>query len=342
MSRETSKRFRGIERKVHESGKGVDDFMEAKDIEVMDIEYPSWDNVSMIHGTIWMPKGKPRGIVQLIHGMSEHITRYDKFARFLVSNGFVVCGHDHIGHGESVSTAEELGHMPSDKGADVLVEDADTLRGIAQDAFSEDLPYFMFGHSMGSFTLRVYLTRHGEGLAGAIICGTGNEPTVLAMAGNFLARIGAKLRGETSKSNLIHSLADGAFVRQVKDPLTEFDWISFDRENIDSYMADELNGFQFTLGGYASLTKLALLASNLELATLVPDDLPLLFVSGSEDPVGNNGAGVREAVNLMMAAGSRDVELILYDGMRHEILNEADSQMVFDDILAWLDRVLVQ
>ncbi len=308
---------------------------------VMEFGYPSWDGTSTIHGMLWLPTGaEPRGIVQLIHGMSEHIERYDAFARFLAEQGFAVCGHDHIGHGKSVPSRELLGHMPADTGADVLVEDADTLRSIVTAALPEGLPYFMFGHSMGSFTLRVYLTRHGAGLAGAILCGTGQKPRIVSLAGNLLAKASAKVRGEMAKSELIHSMADGAFSRQIDDPRTEFDWISADRQNVDDYMADDLNGFPFTLGGYASLTRLTMLAASLELARKVPHDLPLLFIAGAKDPVGENGRGVAAAAEMMRKAGAEDVEVILYDGMRHEILNEADADVVFDDVLAWLEAVL--
>lgn len=341
------------------------------DVQVEEFEYPSWDDHSMVHGCLWRPAAatshsaqhagtatphlarhagtaaqdavgtataaqSPKAIIQLIHGMSEHISRYDEFARYLAANGFAVFGHDHIGHGYSAFSEKELGHMPPETGADILVEDVDTLRQIARASFPGDIPYFMFGHSMGSFTLRVYLTRHGAGLTGAIICGTGNEPVALATVGNALARVGARFRGETSKSNLIHSLVDGAFVRQIDDPETEFDWISVDRDNIDEFLADDLNGFQFTYGGYASLTKLALLAANLELARQIPETLPILLTSGSEDPVGNKGDGVIEAANLLIKAGVRDVQMILYEGMRHEILNETGHAIVFSDILHWI------
>ncbi len=313
-------------------------------VRTIEFGFPSWDDRSTIHAIVWLPAdglpARPRGIVQLIHGMSEHIERYDTFARFLVQNGFIVCGHDHIGHGHSVSTRAELGHMPPENGADVLVEDVDTLRYIVAHAFGPELPYFIFGHSMGSFTLRVYLTRHGEGLAGAILCGTGQKPQIISLAGNALANLGAKVRGDHAKSDLIHTMADGAFTRAVDDPQTEFDWISTDRANIEEYIRDDLNGFQFTLGGYAALTRLTLLAANLELAKKIPNDLPLLFIAGAKDPVGDSGAGVKAAADMMEKAGVEDVEVILYDGMRHEVLNEADAAIVFDDILAWLDAVL--
>lgn len=308
-------------------------------IKPMEFEFPSWDGESNIHAMMWKPEGNARGVVQLIHGMAEHIERYQPFADFLASNGFVVVGHDHIGHGHSVSSNDQLGHMPTKTGADVLVEDVDTLRYIASSAYP-DLPYFIFGHSMGSFVLRVYLARHGEGLSGAILCGTGNKPHIASLAGNALAQIGSKVRGEKAKSPLIHSMADGAFSNAVENPRTNFDWISANRSNVDAYMQDDLNGFQFTLGGYASLTKLTLLAASLELAKKIPNSLPLLFIAGAKDPVGDNGKGVKAAADLMRKAGAQDVDVILYDGMRHEILNEEDAALVFDDVLAWIEAII--
>ncbi len=305
-------------------------------IERTSIEFPSADGQSTIHGIVWQPSGRrPGGAVQLIHGMAEHIERYDAFARFLASHGYLVCGHDHIGHGHSVSDRKLLGHMPLHGGADILVEDVDTLRCAIAQAFPE-VPYFIFGHSMGSFVLRVYLTRHGQGLAGAILCGTGQQPALLSAAGNVLTKVLAAFKGETAKSELVHSLVDGAFSRAMEDPRTPFDWISANEDNVDAYAADDLNGFAFTLGGYASLTQLTALAASEELAQRIPHELPLLFIAGAEDPVGANGAGVRAAAALMERAGVRDVTVILYDGMRHEILNEREADRVFEDVLRWL------
>lgn len=308
-----------------------------ENIQQSTIEFPSHDGTSTIRGVVWQPAGRaPIGVVQLIHGMAEHIERYDTFARFLVSHGYLVCGHDHIGHGHSVSDRADLGHMPLHDGPDVLVEDVDTMRSAIADAFP-DLPYFIFGHSMGSFVLRVYLTRHGAGLAGAVICGTGHHLPIASAAGNAFIKLLAKFQGETARNGLIHNLVDGGFVRSVEDPRTPFDWISANEDNVDAYAADDLNGFPFSLGGYASLTRLTKLAARLELAERIPHDLPLLFIAGTEDPVGAKGAGVRAAADLMRRAGIENVEMILYEGMRHEILNEKDAARVFDDILNWLN-----
>lgn len=305
-------------------------------IERTSIQFPSHDGASTIHGLVWQPAGRaPMGVVQLIHGMAEHIERYEPFARFLAEAGYLVCGHDHIGHGHSVSDRSQLGHMPIASGADVLVEDVDTLRSAMAAAFPS-APYFIFGHSMGSFVLRVYLARYGKGLSGAIICGTGHHPALVSTAGHALTRVLAAFQGETARNGFVHDMVDGGFVRSVEDARTPFDWISMDRDNVDAYAADDLNGFPFSLGGYASLTRLTALAASLELAKCIPHDLPLLFIAGAEDPVGANGKGVNAAADLMRRAGAADVEVILYDGMRHEILNEKDAQRVFDDVLGWL------
>lgn len=306
-----------------------------------DFGFPSSDGKSTIHGIIWQPAGvEPVGIVQLIHGMAEHIERYEPFARYLVSRGLLVCGHDHIGHGHSAAK-EDLGHMPVKGGSEILVEDSHSMRRIVSEIFP-DLPYFMFGHSMGSYTLRVYLTKYGADLSGAVICGTGWIPQAVNVIGSKIANGIAKLKGERAKSDLVRSMVTGVFARSVKDPRTEYDWISANEENVDAYIADDLSGFDFTLGGNISLIRIAGMASRLELAKKIPNDLPLLFIAGSEDPVGANGRGVAEAVRLMKKAGSKDVKVLIYGGMRHEILNEKDNEKVFSDVAEWVDSIILR
>lgn len=303
------------------------------------ITFPSMDGENEIAAKLWMPEGagEPKGIVQLVHGMAEYISRYDEFARYLTAAGYAVCGSDHIGHGESAASESDLGHMPVDRGEDVLVEDVQGLRQIASKALGEDIPYFIFGHSMGSLVTRVYLSRHGEGLAGAVICGTAHQPLAVTKAGNILARLVARIEGPRAKSELLHSLADGAYSKAVKDARTPLDWISLSDDNVDEYMDDPLTGFMFTAGGYATLTALAYDAARKQTAERIPKTLPLLFIAGAEDPVGNNGKGVRQAAAQARAAGIENVEEIIYPRLRHEILNEKEKHQVFADVLAWLD-----
>ena len=306
--------------------------------------FPSSDGMSSIHACWWLPSAAasedgaacPRAVVQLIHGMAEHIARYDHFAAFLANQGFAVCGHDHIGHGRSVADAEDLGCLPAKQGSGVMVADAQALRLLAAERFPQ-LPHFVFGHSMGSFVARSLVSKHGEGLAGAIICGTGNQALALSQAGNALANLLCSLKGPRSASSLIHNMAVGAYAKAIPNAKTSNDWLSHDEAQVAAYAKDPLCGYMFSVSGYAALTSLTAEVVKPACAAGVPKDLPLLYIAGEEDPVGDCGKGVRAAVDLVRAAGVREVELILYAGMRHEILNEFDKEKVYADVLGWLE-----
>ena len=223
--------------------------------------FDSADGRSQVRAVLWVPLSmeradaafgepelgcfKPRGVVQLIHGMAEHIGRYDDFARFLSDAGYLVAGHDHIGHGDTAGAPEHRGVIDAEGGADAMIEDAQMLRLLVFQQVASGTPYFIFGHSMGSLVLRSYLPRYGSGLAGAIICGTANEPVAVSRAGNLAARAIARVRGDDYRSNLLHALADGAYSRAIKDARTPFDWLSRDPAVADAFMADETCGFMF-------------------------------------------------------------------------------------------------
>lgn len=316
------------------------------------IEYPSRDGATRIHARLWMPEGamplpgedgasgaclQPRGIVQVVHGMAEHIGRYDEFARFLVSRGFAVCGEDHIGHGLSAASSEDLGHMALPGGKDILIGDVHELRRLVAARFPPQTPYLLFGHSMGSFIVRAYLARHAAGLAAAVLCGTGQQPRALSAAGNLLARLLARLRGSRYRSAFIDGLGAGAYGKRIEGARTPFDWLSVDPAVVDAFLADERCGAMFTVGGYAALTDLTGEVASPSCASKVPHDLPLLFVAGAQDPVGDEGRGVRAAAELMRKAGVRRVDEIIYEGMRHEILNEPGRMQVFQDVARWME-----
>ena len=204
----------------------------------------SSDGTSQLRVLLWipyLPENELKGIVQTVHGMEEHIDRYDEFARFLARNGFVVGAHDHVGHGKSVSDVRDLGHITLDQGDAVLVNDVDRVRRALFEQFS-DLPYFIFGHSMGSFVTRVYLSEHAKGVQGAIICGTGNQPALLARSGNLLAHTIGTVMGERYKSKVLDSMGAGGFARAIENPRTPLDWISVDPAVVDAYIDDPLCG----------------------------------------------------------------------------------------------------
>lgn len=306
------------------------------------ISYPSHDNASTIRALVWEPDDaarpdfSPRAIVQIVHGMSEHVERYAPFAEFLVGRGFVVCANDHVGHGKT-AVERDLGHMPLANGADVLVEDVHALREKVCERYPH-ARHVMFGHSMGSFVTRVYLTRHADGLSAAILCGTGQQPRIQTVAGRVITRLIAQIRGERHVSRFVDSLGAGAYGRAIKDARTDVDWISSDPDVVDEYIADPLCGQPFTVGAYATLASLVADATDARLARRVPKDLPLLFVAGAEDPVGDCGRGVARAVDEYRNAGVRLVEMGIYPGARHEILNEPCHEAVWHDVEEFLAR----
>lgn len=315
--------------------------------------FDSADGRSQVRAVLWVPLSmeradaafgepelgcfKPRGVVQLIHGMAEHIGRYDDFARFLADAGYLVAGHDHIGHGDTAGAPEHRGVIDAEGGADAMIEDAQMLRLLVSQQVASGTPYFIFGHSMGSLVLRSYLPRYGSGLAGAIICGTANEPVAVSRAGNLVARAIARVRGDDYRSKLLHALADGAYSRAITDARTPFDWLSRDPAVADAFMADETCGFMFGAGAYATLTDLAYRAAVPATLAATPHEVPLLYVAGDADPVGKGGKGVAAAAESMEAAGAEDLTLRLFSGMRHEILNEIGKEEVYDFILEWIN-----
>ena len=310
------------------------------DITIIPVSFPSNDSSSTCRGMIWQDaalEGAPRGIIQFVHGMAEHITRYDDFARFLVGQGFVVCGIDHIGHGDTAPSKKEWGVLPIKGGSQVLVDDTHTLRKMMEKQFGRSVPYFMYGHSMGSFVVRLYISQHGRGLSGAILSGTGHNPVGVCKGGLALARRIAKSKGMRYQSKTLHKLADGAYSGAIKNARTKFDWLSHDDAVVDAYIADEASGFPFKAGGYATLMELCERIAHQSTANAVPRKLPVLFIAGDEDPVGNNGKGVTAVYNMFCKAGIDDVTLKLYEGMRHEVHNEIGHEMVYNDVLQWIE-----
>lgn len=307
------------------------------------IYYGSSDGTTRIHASVWLPAGsaagQPRAIVQLVHGMAEYVGRYDDFARFLAASGYAVCGNDHIGHGESVESPESLSILP-ENGASIMINDVHELRRLFSGRFPSGTPYFVFGHSMGSFIVRAYLARYGRGLTGAVVSGTGQTPIAVSRAAGFLARrIGAR-KGMGYRSAFLHALGDGSYAKKIPQARTAFDWLNTDSASVDEYIADPACGVMFSVGGYASLTDLTAEIASKECASAVPDGLPILFVAGSQDPVGGCGSGVAAAADALRRYSNARVDVTMYESMRHEILNEPDHIRVYGDVRDWFDRQL--
>lgn len=315
------------------------------------IEYLSHDGKTRIRAKLWTStafgteSGKsielPKGVIQLVHGMAEHIDRYDSYARFFVSQGYVVCAEDHIGHGRSAKTDEDLGHMPLEGGLDILVGDVHTLHCMVHDRFPE-VPYILYGHSMGSLISRVYITRYGKDLAACILAGTAHGPKGLSAVGESLAHLLASIKGERHRSQFLDKLGVGSYGKGIKDARTPLDWISTVPEVVDDYIADPLSGQLFSVGAYATLLSLVNTVTAKDWAESVPKHLPILFIAGDQDPVGAYGKGVQQAADALREAGVLEVDVEIYAGLRHELHNESARDQVYEFVVQWLQNVLLE
>ncbi len=311
---------------------------------VSQVGFRSFDGHSDINALLWTPPNilahQLRAIIQIAHGMEEYIGRYEEFARFLCSQGFAVCAHDYIGHGGSVADESELSCIPARQGKHILLEDMHTLHMHMKARLPENLPYILFGHSMGSFLVRSYITHYPEHLDAVIICGTGQQPPALSKMGNLLARFLAAVRGEEYRSTFLDNMGVGAYSKRIDNPRTSFDWLSVDEAVVDAYIADPLCGVLFTVGGYAALTDLTGEIASAASAEKVPKDLPVFLIAGALDPVGDFGKGVEQVADQLRNAGVLSVDVKLYDGLRHEILNEPSRQEVYRDVVEWIEGTL--
>ena len=303
-------------------------------------EFLSSNRKTKIHVISWIPEETPKGILQIAHGMVEYIERYDDFARFMAENGYLVTGNDHLGHGASVTKDEDHGYFGHPDGNRHVIDDMHHLReiteGEAAQTYGAGIPYFMLGHSMGSFLLRQYITMYGEGLAGGIIMGTGYQSPATLSAGKFLCMILSVAKGWKGRSGIVNNMAIGAYNKQFEPARTPADWLTNDEEIVDKYVSDPWCSFTFTINGYYQMFTGIQAASNKKNIDNIPKDLPLLVVSGANDPVGDNGKGVEKVYDMYRGAGITDLGMKLYEGDRHEILNELDKDTVYSDILDWI------
>lgn len=305
--------------------------------EKREFTWTSRDGVTQIHGIEWIPEGKIRAVLQMAHGMVEYIDRYDAFAEFLCSHGFYVVGHDHLGHGESVQSEEAYGFFHETRGNEYVIGDMHKLREMTQKKYP-DVPYFMLGHSMGSFLIRQYMELYGKGLAGVIVMGTGAQPAVVLAAGRMLCRAIAAVKGWHYRSSLVDQMVFGSFNKRFEPVRTDKDWLTKDEKIVDAYRANPWCSFQFTVNAYYHLFRAIQYAQDKKNIRKIPESLPIFFVAGAEDPVGNFGEHVKRAAKVCRECGVKDVRVKLYENDRHEILNETDREQVFADLLEWMEE----
>jgi alpha-beta hydrolase superfamily lysophospholipase len=280
----------------------------------------------------------PKAIVQIAHGMAEHIERYDNFAKKLISHQIFVYGNDHRGHGLTAKEGER-GYFADKDGFEQVVQD---MYSVTEKMKAEypSVPIILFGHSMGSFLSRRYAQLHGDSLSGLILSGTGDQMPFMLKAGKWIASWEMKRKGRKAPSSLLDALSFGRFNRGFRPNRTPFDWLSRDEKEVDKYINDPLCGGIFTSGFFYDLftgNEAIMDASNI---AAVPKKLPIFFISGDQDPVGRKTKGVLHAYDAFKKCGIEDVSYKFYKDSRHEILNEENKQEVYNDVLRWIEERL--
>ena len=301
---------------------------------MQEIYYPSSDGKHNVHACIWHAEGECRAVLQIIHGMAEYAFRYAPFGEKLARLGITVCAEDHLGHGKTAQDKEDLGYMADMKGYAPILSDIASLTEIVRDKY-QGVPYFVLGHSMGSFFCRKYISIFGKELAGAIIMGTGYMGGALTGTAKLITRLVATFKGWRHRSNFINNLAFGSYNKRFEGR-TEYDWLSVNEGNVDRYIADELCGVSFTCNAFYGLFSIINEACKNSTVKAIDDKLPLLLVSGKEDPVGGYGKGVIKLYDKLSDYG-KNVSMTLYEGYRHEILNDDCAPLVEDDIVEFIE-----
>ena len=299
--------------------------------------FTSSTGMNRIRAKKYLPDGEAKAIVQIAHGIAEHIDRYAEFMEFLAGNGYIVVANDHLGHGKSINGPEDLGFFAARDGWNYVLRDMEKLhdRTVKE---HPGLPYVMFGHSMGSFLTRTYLIQYPGKYNAAILSGTGHQAKAMVLSGYALASAAVKLYGPRKVGDKLNSIAFGAYNNGFENPRTEFDWLSRDEAQVDKYIADPLCGFVATVSLFRDMMGGIKFITDQKNINSMSRTQPVYFMSGDCDPVGDNGKGVERAYKAFCDAGLHDVMIRLYPGGRHEMLNEVNKYDVYQDILAWIQE----
>lgn len=298
----------------------------------------SSDGAHMIHGYRWYdPEIKAKGVLQIVHGMLEYIDRYEELAEYMASAGYFVAGHDHLGHGESVNDPSELGYV-GPQGAVLWLRDIELVRKMAA-SYAPKVPFIMLGHSMGSYLVRRYLIYHGERVNGAVIMGTGHQPALLVKTGLAVSYLSMLRKGSRGQSSLLNNLTCEGFAKRYPDNAHTGSWMSRDPQVLIHALQDPKMNFQFTLNAFEALFRTVEEVVDAKRAARMPKDLPLLILSGEEDPVGENGKGVRRFTAMLRKIGMKNITCTLYPKNRHELIHDLDKEQVKEEIRDWCNAI---
>lgn len=300
--------------------------------------YDSYCGTNKIHAVKWVPDGDIAGIVQIVHGMAEYVERYEEFAAFLTQRNILVVGEDHLGHGRSMGK-NPPGYFCEREPHKVVVENVHILKDMIKEEYP-DVPYIIFGHSMGSFITRNFVHKYGKEVDGVVLSGTGFTPRILLPFLKITVGILQTFQGSRHVSKFVDRMVFGSYLKRIRNPKTPFDWLSASEDNVRRYMEDDLCGFTFTLNGFKTLAGLCTDLYDTDKIAKMPKELPLLFIYGDEDPVGEYGAAVERSYQMYQANGMTKVSHILYPGSRHELLGEDNRFEVMQDVYEWIQKIL--
>ncbi len=303
-----------------------------------DTSFPSCDGRTQIRLRFWLPEGEPKGTVQIAHGIAGHCGRFDGLARALAEGGLAVLANDHLGHGKSIADPSDLGFFAEHDGWMMVLKDMHTVFEMTCARFPE-IPHFLLGHSMGSFLARTYLFTWPADFDGVLLGGTAHQRRALLITGRLLSGVlaGVAPRG---RGRVLNRLVSGSYNRAFRPARTDYDWLTRDEASVDGFLQDPMCGFVCTNRLYADMMQGLLMITSRKNLMKMEKTKPVLFYSGSMDPVGANGKGVERAFRAFRQAGMTAVEMKLYEGGRHEMHNELNRQEVFEDLLAWINDMI--
>lgn len=301
-----------------------------------DFKFKSADGVTDIHCVKWGVKN-PKAILQVAHGMSEFIERYEEFAKYFNEKGILVVGNDHIGHGASIAKDKAPMYFGGENSWGCVVDDLFTLYERTKKEYP-DIPYYVFGLSLGSFLMRALIINYTEGIDGAILVGTSKATKLEIMLGKFMAERERKKYGDDVTTDTINDLTFGTYNKKFSPTKTEMDWLCSNEEALDAFLADKRRGKSFTVGLFRELLNVMSYSGDMNNINKMNKTMPILLMSGEKDPVGGFTKSIKKLEEAYKKCGIKDVELKIYPELRHDILNEIGREKVFDDISAWIEE----
>lgn len=289
----------------------------------------------LIHIVKFSPDTRPIGHVHLLHGMEEHIGRYEDFATFLVSKGFVVTGHDHRGHGMTAEKNGQYGYFADKLGFERVTEDVREVLLHVRDSIG-DIPLILFGHSMGSFVARRYMQKYSDALSKVILSGTTFNPGMMGDAGKIIGKFYSAVKSPKAKAALLNNMAFGGFNKQITNPKTPFDWLSTNEDEVQKYINDPQCGIIPTNSFFIDLFDGLKIIHQAKKNNHIKKDLPVLVISGAKDPVGKQGKDIFKVAHGLTSVGMTRVTVHLVEDARHEILNEVNKLQTYEIIANWM------